>query len=101
MRLPRLAFLRARRRRARYGRRVAARSSGRSPVMSRSLDQPRLTLPFDVTDAKLQVPVARPGIVERATLVDRLLEAPSAPVGAVVAPSGYGKTTLQAKWARR
>ena len=54
-----------------------------------------------MSDAKLQVPAARPGIVERATLVDRLLATPAAPVIAVVAPSGYGKTTLLAQWARR
>ena len=65
----------------------------------RGSDRTRLTLPFEVSDAKLQVPAARPGIVERATLVDRLLATPAAPVIAVVAPPGYGKTTLLAQWA--
>jgi LuxR family transcriptional regulator, maltose regulon positive regulatory protein len=34
-------------------------------------------------------------------LVDRLLAAQSAPVICVVAPPGYGKTTLLAQWSRR
>ena len=42
----------------------------------------------------------RPGIVARTELVDRLLAAQGAPVVAVVAPPGYGKTTLLAQWAQ-
>jgi LuxR family maltose regulon positive regulatory protein len=41
----------------------------------------------------------RPGIVDRTALVLRLAEA-AAPVVTVVAPPGYGKTTLLAQWAR-
>jgi LuxR family transcriptional regulator, maltose regulon positive regulatory protein len=37
--------------------------------------------------------------VLRQALVDRLLASPSAPVLCVVAPPGYGKTTLLAQWA--
>ena len=56
---------------------------------------------FDLLDLKLQRPVARPGIVARTRLVDRLLATSSPPVISVVAPPGYGKTTLLAQWAER
>jgi LuxR family maltose regulon positive regulatory protein len=39
--------------------------------------------------------------VSRNALVDRLLASASAPVMCVVAPAGYGKTTLLAQWAAR
>jgi LuxR family maltose regulon positive regulatory protein len=47
------------------------------------------------------VPITRPGIVERPELLDRLLAASTSPVIALVAPPGYGKTTLLAQWAER
>jgi LuxR family maltose regulon positive regulatory protein len=49
--------------------------------------------------AKLRVPVARPEMVPRVDLVDRLMDPAAPPVTAVVAPAGYGKTTLLAQWA--
>jgi LuxR family maltose regulon positive regulatory protein len=49
-------------------------------------------------DSKLRSPSARPGIVARTALVERLLAAPAAPLICVVAPPGYGKTTLLAQW---
>ena len=48
---------------------------------------------------KLSIPVPRAGIVARTTLVDRLRQAPRPPVVSVVAPAGYGKTTLLGQWA--
>jgi LuxR family maltose regulon positive regulatory protein len=39
--------------------------------------------------------------VARTTLVERLLGAPAGAVVCVVAPAGYGKTTLLAQWAQR
>ena len=51
-------------------------------------------------ESKFQPPVARPGIVARTALVGQLL-ATRAPVITVVAPPGYGKTTLMAQWAER
>ena len=44
-------------------------------------------------ESKLQPPWTRPGLVPRTALVDRLVES-SAPIISVVAPAGYGKTTL-------
>jgi LuxR family maltose regulon positive regulatory protein len=57
-------------------------------------------LAFELLESKFHPPVARPGIVARAALVDRLAAA-RAPVITIVAPPGYGKTTLLAQWAER
>ena len=57
-------------------------------------------LAFELLESKFHAPVARPGIVARTALVDRLAAA-QAPVVTVVAPPGYGKTTLLAQWAER
>jgi LuxR family transcriptional regulator, maltose regulon positive regulatory protein len=51
-------------------------------------------------EAKLHPPWARPGIVPRTELVDRLVAAHPRLL-CVVAPSGYGKTTLLVQWAQR
>ena len=61
-------------------------------------DPPRLG--FELPESKFHPPAARPGIVARTALVDRLAAA-QAPVITVVAPPGYGKTTLLAQWAER
>ena len=58
-------------------------------------------LSFDLADSKLHPPPVRPGIVPRADLVERLATADTSPVISVVAPPGYGKTTLLAQWAER
>ena len=50
---------------------------------------------------KLHPPLASPGIVPRTTLVKRLLASEATPIVCVVAPAGYGKTTLLAQWAAR
>ncbi|HEX3214946.1 MAG TPA: LuxR C-terminal-related transcriptional regulator, partial [Actinomycetota bacterium] len=42
-----------------------------------------------------------PGIVPRTVLVERLLVSHAAPFVCVVAPAGYGKTTLLGQWAER
>jgi LuxR family transcriptional regulator, maltose regulon positive regulatory protein len=67
-------------------------------VISGSRAVPRLG--FELSESKFQPPAARPGIVARTALVDRLVGA-QAPVITVVAPPGYGKTTLLAQWAQR
>jgi LuxR family transcriptional regulator, maltose regulon positive regulatory protein len=56
---------------------------------------------FELVESKLHPPPARPGIVDRIGLVERLLASHAVPVVCVVAPAGYGKTTLLAQWAQR
>ena len=56
---------------------------------------------MELVESKLHPPPARPGIVARAGLVERLLASDTVPVVGVVAPAGYGKTTLLAQWAQR
>jgi LuxR family maltose regulon positive regulatory protein len=55
---------------------------------------------FELLESKFHPPTPRPGIVARAAMVDRLATA-RAQVVTVVAPPGYGKTTLLAQWAER
>jgi LuxR family transcriptional regulator, maltose regulon positive regulatory protein len=57
--------------------------------------------PLDVVESKLRVPPARSDGVSRTALVNRLRAAGAFPIVLVVAPAGYGKTTLLAQWAAR
>ena len=58
-------------------------------------------LSFELIESKLHPPWLRPGIVARTALVERLLAVSAGAVVCVVAPPGYGKTTLLAQWAQR
>ena len=49
---------------------------------------------------RLQPPTARAGVITRSGLIARLLGSDS-PVITLVAPPGYGKTTVLAQWAAR
>ena len=51
------------------------------------------------TDPKTVVPPVRPGVVRRDGLIRRLLEAGDTRIVSVVAPAGYGKSTVLAQWA--
>jgi hypothetical protein len=51
-------------------------------------------------ESKLHPPWLRAGIVARTALVERLLTASPGMVISVVAPPGYGKTTMLAQWAQ-
>jgi LuxR family maltose regulon positive regulatory protein len=57
--------------------------------------------PFDLIKGKLLRPLVRPGTIIRPGLVERLARGDSRPVVSVVAPAGYGKTTLLAQWPER
>ena len=59
------------------------------------------SLPFDVVESKVRVPDRGPETVPRTALVNRLRAAGAFPIVLVVAPAGYGKTTLLAQWAAR
>jgi len=56
---------------------------------------------FDFVVSKLRSPPTRPGTVPRSSLIDRLEREVTRPVVSVVAPAGYGKTTLLSQWAER
>src|SRR5271154_5777350 len=56
---------------------------------------------FDLVASKVRRPVVRPGTVRRSSLIERLARDDSRPIVSVVAPPGYGKTTLLSQWAER
>jgi LuxR family transcriptional regulator, maltose regulon positive regulatory protein len=56
---------------------------------------------FDLIMGKLLRPVVRPGTIRRPWLIERLARGDFRPIVSVVAPAGYGKTTLLAQWAER
>jgi LuxR family transcriptional regulator, maltose regulon positive regulatory protein len=66
---------------------------GRSPQAAGSV--------FDLVASKLRRPVVRPGTVPRSPLIERLARGDPRPIVSVVAPPGYGKTTLLSQWAER
>jgi LuxR family transcriptional regulator, maltose regulon positive regulatory protein len=77
-------------------------SSGQRALPTLEGDRQAWPVPsFELVEWKLRPPSARPGIVSRRSLVDRLLGSPGAPLVCVVAPPGYGKTTLLAQWSQR
>ena len=56
---------------------------------------------FDLFTGKLRRPLLRPGTVRRSSLIERLARCAHRPIVSVVAPAGYGKTTVLAQWAER
>jgi LuxR family maltose regulon positive regulatory protein len=71
-----------------------------SPLLSGGDRERPPGLAFALSELKFRPPEVRPGIVVRTALLERLA-ATRAPVIAVAAPPGYGKTTLMAQWAER
>ena len=54
---------------------------------------------FDLVASKLLRPLVRPGTIRRSALVKRLADGSPHRIVSVVAPPGYGKTTLLSQWA--
>ena len=61
----------------------------------RHMDRPG----FDLVAGKLLRPRVRPGTIRRPALIERLARGDDTSIVSVVAPAGYGKTTLLAQWA--
>jgi LuxR family maltose regulon positive regulatory protein len=57
-----------------------------------------LDTPFDLAEVKLAPPSTRPGTIAKTEVIEELCASP-APLVTVVAPAGYGKTTILARWA--
>jgi LuxR family maltose regulon positive regulatory protein len=57
--------------------------------------------PFDLVRSKLLQPLVRAGTIRRLSLLDRLADGDPRRIVSVVAPPGYGKTTLLAQWAEQ
>ena len=55
----------------------------------------------DLNLSKLLRPLVRPGTVARSSLVEQLANGDPHRIVSVVAPPGYGKTTLLSQWAER
>jgi LuxR family transcriptional regulator, maltose regulon positive regulatory protein len=55
----------------------------------------------DLVVSKLHRPLVRPGTVRRSSLIQHLVRGDRRPIVSVVAPAGYGKTTLLSQWAER
>jgi LuxR family maltose regulon positive regulatory protein len=56
---------------------------------------------FELVMSKLYRPTVRPGTIRRSPLIELLARDDSRPIVSVVAPAGYGKTTLLSQWAER
>ena len=56
---------------------------------------------LDLIASKLRPPPVRSGTIRRTSLIERLTRDDSRPIVSVVAPPGYGKTTLLSYWAGR
>ena len=54
---------------------------------------------YELIATKLLRPLVRPGTIRRSSLPERLARDDSHPIVSVVAPAGYGKTTLLSQWA--
>jgi LuxR family maltose regulon positive regulatory protein len=72
---------------------------GAHPVFEAA--DPRSHLPFPIVETKVAVPAPLRSAISRTALVNRLRAAKAHPVVTVVAPAGFGKTTLLAQWAER
>ncbi len=55
----------------------------------------------DLTVSRLLRPLVRPGTVARSSLIEQLADGDARRIVSVVAPPGYGKTTLLSQWAER
>jgi LuxR family transcriptional regulator, maltose regulon positive regulatory protein len=75
-----------------------------SPVLSTApalTGRPKAGVETGFLQLKIRPAQLRSGLVTRERLVRRLLDAKDLPVAIIVAPAGYGKTTVLAQWSER
>ena len=71
-----------------------------SSVRERLVPAQRTAEPgLDLIASKLRPPPGRPGTIRRSSLIEQLTQDDPRPIVSVVAPPGYGKTTLLSHWA--
>src|SRR5215217_2679887 len=87
-----------RRSNGRHRRRAPRRSERPAGRISRDMATAATIAQATLGDA---LPELRPGLVPRARLVRSLVACRNTPVAAIVAPPGYGKSTVLAEWAAR
>ena len=75
------------------------RHEHRAAAMTAAAPRFRPSLPL--VEVKLHPPTQRRATIQRPRLLDLLMAADGPPVIAVIAPPGYGKTTLLAQWLAR
>jgi LuxR family transcriptional regulator, maltose regulon positive regulatory protein len=80
--------------------RMRGQDGGAAPALSNQEPNTSAASNIGELDPKFRAPATRAGVVARTTLLDRLF-ASDEPLITVVAPPGYGKTTLLAQWAER
>jgi LuxR family transcriptional regulator, maltose regulon positive regulatory protein len=79
---------------------MRGQNGGAAPALSNQEPNTSAASNIGELDPKFRAPATRAGVVARTTLLDRLF-ASDEPLITVVAPPGYGKTTLLAQWAER
>ncbi|MET0520832.1 MAG: hypothetical protein ABW156_02490, partial [Jiangellaceae bacterium] len=79
---------------------MRGQDDGADPALSYQEPSTSTASHIGALEPKFQAPATRAGMVARTTLLDRL-SASDEPLITVVAPPGYGKTTLLAQWAER
>ena len=65
------------------------------------LSHPRAGPALDLIASKLRRPPTRPATIRRASLIERLTRDDGHPIVSVIAPPGYGKSTLLSQRAER
>jgi LuxR family maltose regulon positive regulatory protein len=81
---------------------AAAAKRRRSVAAPAHLELARPVPAFEFLESRVQVPPLRPGTISRTPLINRLRASTSTTsVATLVAPAGYGKTTLLSQWAAK
>src|SRR4051794_3379175 len=83
------------------GKPTAAAAKPRRKAAAAHLELARSTPPFEFLESRVQIPPLRPGTISRTPLINRLRASSAISVTTVMAPAGYGKTTLLSQWAAK